>query len=174
MTYSLHCNKQLSKHFHTVFEKGKSYLNKYGVRSNIPNWIDSFLVNCRQRVVVNGEIADLLTVQSGVPKGTKSYLNKYGVRSNIPNWIDSFLVNCRQRVVVNGEIADLLTVHPYKFGTVILFPDITYISGGIASHITQFANECVCNQEILSTVGCLELKGYNKLGGWATQLGMRF
>jgi ribonuclease P/MRP protein subunit RPP40 len=45
-------------------------LRNYGIRGNTHKWIESFLVNRTQRVVVDGEASDWAEVQSGVPQGT--------------------------------------------------------------------------------------------------------
>jgi hypothetical protein len=48
----------------------KSKLHRYGVPKNIMNWIDSFLSNRQQCVVVNGCKSEESAVVSGVPQGT--------------------------------------------------------------------------------------------------------
>ena len=45
-------------------------LNHYGVRDNTLAWIESFLSNRSQRVVVDGEFSDTAPVTSGVPQGS--------------------------------------------------------------------------------------------------------
>ena len=45
-------------------------LHNYGIKSPTHNWIESFLVNRKQRVVVDGEESEWADVQSGVPQGT--------------------------------------------------------------------------------------------------------
>jgi hypothetical protein len=42
----------------------------YGVKGNTHGWIESFLMNRTQRVVVDGESSDWADVKSGVPQGT--------------------------------------------------------------------------------------------------------
>ena len=42
----------------------------YGIRGNTHAWISSFLMDRRQRVVVDGEASDWVRVDSGVPQGT--------------------------------------------------------------------------------------------------------
>jgi hypothetical protein len=42
----------------------------YGVKGNTHGWIESFLTNRTQRVVVDGEMSDWADVESGVPQGT--------------------------------------------------------------------------------------------------------
>ena len=48
----------------------KSKLHGYGVNKNILNWVDSFLSNRQQCVVVNGTTSSKEAVRSGVPQGT--------------------------------------------------------------------------------------------------------
>ena len=48
----------------------KSKLHRYGVPKNIMNWIDSFLSNRHQCVVVNGCKSEESAVVPGVPQGT--------------------------------------------------------------------------------------------------------
>ena len=45
-------------------------LQHYGIRGNTLHWINSFLSNRTQRVVVDGEMSDLAPVTSGVPQGS--------------------------------------------------------------------------------------------------------
>ena len=48
----------------------KSKLHRYGVPKNMMNWIDSFLSNRQQCVVVNGCKSEESVVVSGIPQGT--------------------------------------------------------------------------------------------------------
>ncbi len=45
-------------------------LQYYGIRGNTLNWIESFLTNRSQRVVVDGNISNSIEVTSGVPQGS--------------------------------------------------------------------------------------------------------
>lgn len=47
-----------------------SKLNHYGIRGEIRSWISTFLSNRQQRVVVEGEVSDDTSVDSGVPQRT--------------------------------------------------------------------------------------------------------
>ena len=59
------------KAFDTVpHELLKSKLHGYGVNKKVLNWIDSFLTNRQQCVVVNGTSSSHKEVASGVPQGT--------------------------------------------------------------------------------------------------------
>ena len=61
----------LEKAFGTVSHKLlKSILHKYGVPKNIFNWIDSFLLDRKQCVIVNCSMSKTLEFLSGIPQGT--------------------------------------------------------------------------------------------------------
>ena len=45
-------------------------LHKYGIRGKVPSWIQAFLGNRSQRVVIDGEESDSIPVNSGVPQGS--------------------------------------------------------------------------------------------------------
>ena len=45
-------------------------LHSYGIRSATLRWIQAFLGNRRQKVVVEGEESDSVPVTSGVPQGS--------------------------------------------------------------------------------------------------------
>ena len=60
-----------SKAFDVVPHRRLLYkLNHYGIRDNTLSWIDSFLSNRSQRVVVDGESSETAPVTSGVPQGS--------------------------------------------------------------------------------------------------------
>ena len=45
-------------------------LENYGIRGNLLNWIQNFLTNRQQRVVIIGEISGWTDITSGIPKGS--------------------------------------------------------------------------------------------------------
>ena len=60
-----------SKAFDTVSHSKLLYkLNHYGIRNNTLNWIESWITNRTQQVVLNGATSNQVQVKSGVPQGT--------------------------------------------------------------------------------------------------------
>ena len=43
-------------------------LKAHGIGNNVINWIEEWLTHRRQRVIVDGEISNWKSVQSGVPQ----------------------------------------------------------------------------------------------------------
>ncbi len=89
-------------------------LNSYGIRNNILNWIESFLSNRSQQVVVDGEKSESAPVTSGVPQGSVLGPILFLVFINdMPQCIDS---KCRlfaddtivYRNITNADDASLL------------------------------------------------------------------
>ena len=46
-------------------------LKAHGIGNDVINWIEKWLTHRRQRVIVDGEISNWKSVQSGVPQGSK-------------------------------------------------------------------------------------------------------
>ena len=72
-------------------------LQYYGVSSGVSEWIENWLTDRRQRVVVDGESSEDIMVESGVPQGTVLgpilsllYVNDTGegIDSNIRLFVD--------------------------------------------------------------------------------------
>jgi hypothetical protein len=69
----------------------------------------------------------------------------------------------------------LLKYEGTVLGPIIFLVHINDISNNISSNIKLFADDCVCNREILSENDCeIWQEDINKLGQWATTWGMRF
>ena len=61
----------LSKAFDTVPHNKLSHkLSSYGIRGQLLNWINAFLTDRKQQVVLNGETSQPQSVISGVPQGS--------------------------------------------------------------------------------------------------------
>ena len=76
-------------------------LNHYGIRGNIYNWLDIWLKQRKQRVVVSGYRSNFASVKSGVPQGTVLgplmfliYINdiRSGVSSNLRLFADDCIL----------------------------------------------------------------------------------
>lgn len=61
----------ISKAFDKVFHEGLLFkLRQLGIEGNLFNWIESYLLNRQQRVIINGQSSDIKTINAGVPQGS--------------------------------------------------------------------------------------------------------
>jgi hypothetical protein len=61
----------LSKAFDKVWHKGLLYkLKRIGITGKLLEWIESYLTNRKQQVVINGSKSDILELYAGVPQGS--------------------------------------------------------------------------------------------------------
>ena len=86
----------------------KCKLQKYGVRKNILNWIDSFLSDRKQCVVVNGSKSGYEPVASGVPQGTVLgpilfLIHINDISEHVSSEIRLFADNCVCYRTINSE-----------------------------------------------------------------------
>ena len=89
----------LSKAFDTIPHNKLSHkLSSYDTHGQLLNWIDAFLTDRKQQVVLNGEISQPQSVISGVPQGSVlgplCYINDIPtvVKSNIKLYADDALL----------------------------------------------------------------------------------
>ena len=70
--YEIDCvYTDFSKAFDTVpHQRLLGKLQAYGISEQIVKWIEAFLTNRRQRVVVNGQYSEWDNILSGVPQGS--------------------------------------------------------------------------------------------------------
>ena len=62
--------KQSKKLLVLVVQRLLKKLHNYGTRSNILKWISTWLTRRQQRVVIDGQQSEFVSVKSGVPQGT--------------------------------------------------------------------------------------------------------
>ncbi len=93
-------------------------LNSYGIKDNIRGWIEAWLTDCQQQIVLDGERSEPVQVWSGVPQGTVLgplmfllYCNDIGKninRSHIHLFADDCLlyreISCDKEIQIQDEI----------------------------------------------------------------------
>ncbi len=61
----------ISKAFDKVFHEGILYkLESFGVRGELLTWLESYLANRQQRVIVDGFTSEFISTNAGVPQGS--------------------------------------------------------------------------------------------------------
>ena len=89
-------------------------LDHYGIRGQMKNWIEDFLMSRKQRVVIGGEHSDWIEVKSGVPQGTVlgpllflTYIND--LPDNISSTVRLFADDCViYRSITTDKDAEIL------------------------------------------------------------------
>ena len=95
-------------------------IHDYGIRGKLYDWVKTFLTERKQRVVVNGEYSDWVSVTSGVPQGTVTgplwfliFIND--LPNNISSKIRLFADDCVVYRTIRGPSdADLLQQDLHK------------------------------------------------------------
>ena len=95
-------------------------IHDYGIRGKLYDWVKTFLTERKQRVVVNGEYSDWVSVTSGVPQGTVTgplwfliFIND--LPNNISSKIRLFADDCViYRTIRGPSDADLLQQDLHK------------------------------------------------------------
>ena len=113
----------LSKAFDTVPHNKLCYkLSSYGIRGQLLNWINAFLTDRKQQVVLNGETSQPQPVISGVPQGSVlgpllflCYINDIpsAVKSKIKLYADDALlyrdINSEEDIIILQEDLNALS-----------------------------------------------------------------
>ena len=61
----------INKAFDRVWHKGLLYkIEKLGIKGDLLNWIKNYLLDRKQKVIINGKESILLNINAGVPKGS--------------------------------------------------------------------------------------------------------
>ena len=101
-----------AKAFDKVPHKRLLYkLHWYGVRGSIHHWIQSFLSNRTQRVIIHGTLSSPVSVTSGVPQGTVLgpllflvYIN------NLSDHMKHSLLDYLQMIVFYTDISNVIII----------------------------------------------------------------
>ena len=138
-------------------------LKSHGMGNSIINWIEQWLTDRRQRVVVDGEVSSWKSVLSGSPVDIiyldfqKAYdkvphqililkLKSHGMGNSIINWIEQWLTDRRQRVVVDGEVSSWKSVlsgvpQGSVLGPILFLVYIDNLEEGVSCNILKFADD---------------------------------
>ena len=90
-----------------------------GVSDSLLHLIESFLSNIFQRLLLNGQISEWVSVKAGVPQGSILgplfclifiKLKSVEVSNSVLHLIERFLSNRFQRVLLNGQMSEWLPV----------------------------------------------------------------
>ena len=61
----------ISKAFDRVWHEGLIFkLKSYGIEGKLLKWLESYLINRKQRVIIDGISSDWRELEAGVPQGS--------------------------------------------------------------------------------------------------------
>ena len=159
-------------------------LKHYAISSHILSWLSSFLVGRTQRVVLEGRMSSLVTVDSGVPQGTVLgpllfllYINDLpnGIKSSTRLFADDALIYRTISSTVDTEIlqSDLNRLSRWQHDWQMQFnPGKCYVMHITNSRNQQHSNYQLCGQT-LATVDSHPYLGVHLQNdmGWSTHIG---